>query len=164
MAFGYLAYRIVDAVFIAFWALFLLLQVPLGRQYLTAGAADAAYLQILSSLAIQASLYAYQISQITLGIAGLLLGYVLYRAGLVPRILAGWGLVGYAALGVGSVLELLGFNLNLIHVVPGGLWELFIGVWLIARGFSSPTVAAKRPTPSAAPAGLRSAQAGSALA
>jgi hypothetical protein len=36
----------------------------------------------------------------------------------------------------GAVLEVLGFNLNLIYMIPGGLWELFIGVWLIAKGFS----------------------------
>ncbi len=30
----------------------------------------------------------------------------------------------------------MGFNLSLIHTIPGGLWELFIGVWLIAKGFN----------------------------
>jgi hypothetical protein len=34
------------------------------------------------------------------------------------------------------LLEILGFNLLSIHAIPGGLWELFIGVWLIARGFN----------------------------
>jgi hypothetical protein len=137
LAFGYLGYRIVDAVFIAFWALFLLLQIPIGREYLTAAAADTAHLQALSNLLIQASLYAYEISQMVLGIASLMLCYVLYRAKLVPWIVAVWGLVGYATLLGGSVLQIAGFNLNLIHVIPGGLWELFTGVWLIARGFSS---------------------------
>src|SRR5690349_8664166 len=37
IAFGYLGYRIVDAVFIGLWVLFLLLQIPLGREYLNAG-------------------------------------------------------------------------------------------------------------------------------
>ena len=38
------------------------------------------------------------------------------------------------------MLEVLGFNLNSIQAIPGGLWELFIGVWLIAKGFNSPPV------------------------
>jgi hypothetical protein len=42
------------------------------------------------------------------------------------------------------VLEVLGFNLGLIHTIPGGLWELFIGMWLIAKGFSSSPVSSER--------------------
>ena len=136
IAFGYLGYRIVDAVFIGLWVLFLLLQIPLGREYLKAGA-DASYLQALSAVSIQASLYAYQIAMIFVGLAGVLLCYTFYRARMVPRLVAVWGLAGYAIHLGGAVLEVLGFDLGLIPVVPGGLWELFIGVWLIAEGFSS---------------------------
>ena len=71
----------------------------------------------------------------------------LSRARLVPRWLAVWGLAGYAILLVGSVLEVLGLDLRAIHTVPGGLWELFIGGWLIARGFSAPAVPAERTAP-----------------
>ena len=69
-----------------------------------------------------------------------------YRARLVPRFVAVWGLVGYAIHLGGAVLELLGFNLGLIPVLPGGLWELFTGVWLIARGFSAAPAPAERTT------------------
>ncbi|MGH9151067.1 MAG: DUF4386 domain-containing protein [Acidimicrobiales bacterium] len=145
IAFGYLGYRIVDAAFIGLWVLFLLLQVPLGREYLKAGA-DAASLEALSAVSVQASLYAYQIAMFFVGIAGLVLCHTFYRASLVPRVLAVWGLVGYAVHLGGAVAELLGFNLGLIPVIPGGLWELFIGVWLIAKGFSSPPVPSARIT------------------
>ena len=81
---------------------------------------------------------------ITVGFAGLMLNYLFYRAQLLPRILGVWGLVGYAVILGGSVLEVLGFNLGLIHTIPGGLWELFIGAWLIARGFSTSSVSSER--------------------
>jgi hypothetical protein len=42
------------------------------------------------------------------------------------------------------VVEVLGFNLNSIHTIPGGLWELFIGVWLIVKGFSASPVPLER--------------------
>jgi Domain of unknown function (DUF4386) len=77
---------------------------------------------------------------IAVGVAGLILCSMFYRAQLVPRPLAVWGLIGYAILLSGSVLQVLGFNLSSIHAIPGGLWELFIGVWLIAKGFNSPPV------------------------
>ena len=50
--------------------------------------------------------------------------------------MAVWGLVGYATILCGSVLQVLGFDLLSIHTIPGGLWELFIGVWLIVKGFN----------------------------
>jgi hypothetical protein len=34
-------------------------------------------------------------------------------------------------------LEVMGFDLLFIHTIPGGLWELFIGFWLIFKGFNS---------------------------
>jgi hypothetical protein len=76
---------------------------------------------------------------------------VFYRTQLVPRLLAVWGLIGYAILLCGSVLQVLGFNLSSIHAIPGGLWELFIGVWLIAKGFSLPAIPSEPSSSSTTP-------------
>jgi hypothetical protein len=137
VAFGYFGARIIDAVFLAIGIALLLLQLPLGREYLNADASNASLLQTLSTLSIDAHLYSYQIAMIAVGLAGLMLCYLFYTARLIPRLLAVWGLIGYAILLSGSVLEVLGFHPGLIHTIPGGLFELFIGVWLIAKGFSS---------------------------
>lgn len=137
MAVGYLGFRIMDALLITIMVLFILLQIPLGGEYLKAGA-DASYLQALSAVFMQAQLDAYNIAMFTLGISGLILCYSFYKSKLIPRVLAVWGLVGYATILCGSVLEVLGFNLLSVHAIPGGLWEVFIGVWLIVKGFNSP--------------------------
>jgi len=136
LAVGYLAARIVDAVLITVMVLLILVQVPIGIEYLQADSADPSYLAALSAVVHSASLYAYEIAMVTVGVAGLLLCSGLYRSQLVPRPLAVWGLVGYAALLGGSLLQVLGFNLSSIQAVPGGLWEVFTGVWLITKGFS----------------------------
>jgi hypothetical protein len=137
IAFGYLASRIVDAVFIAVSVLFTLLQIPLGSEYLKAVVPNTFYLQALSTLSIQANLYAYEIGMIALGLAGLMLNYMFYRAKLVPRWIAVWGLVGYAIIFCGMVSAVMGSGLGDVSSIPGGLWEVFIGVWLIAKGFNS---------------------------
>jgi hypothetical protein len=163
VAFGYLGYRLVDAAFIGMWVLFLLLQIPLGREYLHAAAPDVAALQALSAVSMQASQYAYQIAMLFVGLAGLLLCSVFYRARLVPRFVAVWGLAGYALHLGGAVLALLGFDLSLLSALPGGLWELFIGVWLIAKGFNSSPVSSES-TASATTPGRTAPAAGSATA
>jgi hypothetical protein len=145
-AVGYLTARIIDATFIAVMALLILVQIPVGIEYLNAGSSDTSYLQALSAVLTEANLYAYEFAMITVGVAGLILCSMFYRAQLVPRLLAVWGLIGYAILLLGSVLQVFGFNLNSIQAIPGGLWELFIGVWLIVKGFSTSSQLPSEPT------------------
>ncbi len=140
MAIGYLAFRIVDAIFIAVMVLFMLIQIPLGSEYLKTATADASSLQALSAVSAQASQYAYEIGMSALGVSGLILCYTLYKAKLVPGWLAIWGLVGYATILVGMLSAVMGSGLGDLSSIPGGLWEVFIGVWLIVKGFSSSAV------------------------
>jgi hypothetical protein len=136
LAVGYLAARIVDGIFIAVMALLIVAQIPLGVQYVAAGPSGTASLGGLSTVLAEANLYAYEFGMTAVGVAGLILCSALLRARLIPRSLAVWGLAGYAALLAGSALQVLGFDLHSIQAVPGGLWEAFIGVWLIVKGFS----------------------------
>ncbi len=140
MAIGYLAFRIVDAVFIAVMVLFVLIQIPLGSEYLKAAASDAPFLQSLSAVFSQAQQYAYYIGMSALGVSGLMLCYTLYKAKLLPAWLAIWGLVGYATILVGMLSAVMGSGLGDLSSYPGGLWEVFVGVWLIVKGFNSPAV------------------------
>jgi len=146
IAIGYLAARIMDAVFIAIMVIFILLQIPLGNAYVNAAAADTFYLQALGTLFKQGQLYAYQIGMSTLGVSGLMLCYTLYKAKLVPRWLAGWGLVGYAIIFGGMLSAVMGSGLGLASSLPGGLWEMFVGGWLIVKGFNAPASVAERTT------------------
>ncbi len=151
LAFGYLGARMIDAVLLAIGVVFLLLQIPLGREYVKAGGSDTVAFQTLSTLSTHAHLYAYQIGMIAVGLAGFMLCVMFYWAALVPRLVASWGILGYTLLFGGSVLEVVGLDLHLLHTMVGGLWELFIGVWLIAKGFNAPTASSKRTTSSATP-------------
>jgi hypothetical protein len=141
IAIGYLAARIVDAIFIAVMVLFILLQIPLGSEYAKGAATNIPLLQSLGTLFAQAQLYAYQIGMSALGVSGVVLCSTLYKARLFPRWLALWGLIGYAIIFCGMLSEIMGSGLGLASSLPGGLWEVFAGVWLIAKGFSSPAIA-----------------------
>lgn len=123
VAVGYLATRIFEGAFLAVGAIALLMAFA-GINFL-----------------------AYNIAMAGLGIGSLFFCVALYRSRLVPRFLAAWGFVGYAAFATGCVLELSGVaGAGLISTIPGGLFEIVFAVWIIARGFTaSPaiTVAAR---------------------
>lgn len=78
------------------------------------------------------------------GLGGMILTYLLFVSRLIPRPIAGLGLVGYALLTVGVPLDLFGLldmskGLGQLLLAPGGVFELvLLPLWLIAKGFSSP--------------------------
>lgn len=75
------------------------------------------------------------------GVGGVMLSYMLLRTRLIPRGLSVLGLVGYPALLLAAVLDMMGIvdtvaGSGLIGLVPGGLFELLLPIWLFTRGFS----------------------------
>lgn len=71
----------------------------------------------------------------------LLLGYLLYKSGLVPRALALIGIVGGPVLIAGYLAILFGFighydPLSGLSALPVALFEFSLGVWLIVKGFN----------------------------
>lgn len=83
---------------------------------------------------------------------GLLLGYLMYRSGLVPRGMALVGLIGGPLLCLSGIAVLFGWYAqdsvwSGLATLPEIVWEGFLGIWLIVKGF--------RPSPAAAPADAR---------
>jgi hypothetical protein len=74
-----------------------------------------------------------------------LLYSVLYRVTLVPRFISLWGLAAVAAVFVWNLLDTLGVDggaVAAILAVPIIANEIFLGVWLIAKGFNAPPAVA----------------------
>ena len=132
-AVAYLATMIFEMVLMTVGALALLLLIPLADQADQVGHGVA---QALASLAVDANETAYQIGQLSLAFGCLFLCALLHRSGLVPRWLAGWGFVGYALHLAGSAAEIFGAPISLVLLVPGGVFEVTLAVWLIVKGFS----------------------------
>ena len=75
------------------------------------------------------------------GAAGLVLSSALRTSRIVPRNLSMLGLFGYPVFLVGSMLAM--FNLidvthgaGMLALVPGGLFELILPIWLFTKGFT----------------------------
>lgn len=134
-AYAYLITRVFEAVMLAAGALCLLLLIPLSREYAVAGAGDASVLPALARVAQDGNQNAYHFAMIFLGLGSLLFCRVLLQARLVPRFMAVWGMVGYAIVAAGMMLEVLGYGLGLALWIPGGLFEVALGVLLLVKGF-----------------------------
>ena len=71
---------------------------------------------------------------------GLMLGYMMFRSGLVPRRFAQFGMVAGSLALVTALLVLFGAydqvsGASAILTLPEAVWELSLGIYLIATGF-----------------------------
>ncbi len=147
LALGYVAARLVESAFIAVGILSVLSVVTLRQDVGGAGAANAASLHIVARSLVAIHDWSFLLGPgFVVGVGnGLLLGYMTYRSGLVPRRMAMLGLVGgpllcasgiavlFGALGEGSAGQGMA-------TVPEFAWELSLGIYLIVKGFKSSSV------------------------
>jgi hypothetical protein len=142
LAFGYLSAAIMATTILAVGTIFLLLLIPLSDEYVNAGSAAAPYFETMGNLLKQGGFYGYHMGMALWAIGGLLFVYVLYISKLIPRPLSLWGIIGYICLLAGSILEIFGHNgvVEMVSVIPGGLFEITLSIWLIVKGFSSSAI------------------------
>jgi len=77
----------------------------------------------------------------------LLLGTLMYRSGLVPRLIPAMGLIGAPLQFTGVVLTMFGVidrtaTAALILVIPIFFWELSLGIYLVVKGFKPSPITA----------------------
>ncbi len=158
LAFGFAAARIMESVFIAVGILRVLAVVALRQ---SGGGEDAASLVIAGKSLVAIKDLTFLLGPgFVVGIGnGLIMGYLMYRSGLIPRGLAMLGLVGgplICASGIAMMFGVfeLGSSWQMIATVPEFIWELSLGIWLIAKGFNASASVLSVPTaaPQAIPA------------
>jgi len=76
-----------------------------------------------------------------LGINTMLYSFLLYTSRLVPRLLAGMGLIGATFILLASLLEMFGIIgqtsiWGILLAIPVAAYEMTLAVWLIIKGFN----------------------------
>ena len=147
LALGYVAVRVVEACLIAVGIVSLLAVVTLRQDLAGAAGTDNASLILAGR-----SLVAVHDATFLLGPAfcaaignGLILGSLMLRSGLVPRRLAQLGVVGGSLALVTAILVLFGAydqtsGPSFVLTLPEAIWELSLGIYLIAKGFKPSAV------------------------
>ncbi|HVS06240.1 MAG TPA: DUF4386 domain-containing protein, partial [Candidatus Dormibacteraeota bacterium] len=141
LALGYVTARLVECAFIGIGLLSLLTIVTLRQG---AAAADAGSLLVVGKSLVALHNWAYLLGPgFVDGIGtGLILGWLMYRSGLVSRRMALFGVIGGPLLAASGIAVLLGVIpkgslLQNLATVPEIVWEAFLGLWLTVKGFSS---------------------------
>ena len=150
LALGAVAFRTIEATMYTVAAVITLSLPGLARQYAQSPAPGRGAIQATASAlasvredAVLAAVFAY--------VTGALMYYtVLYRSRLIPRWLAGWGIVAEVLMLAACVAAAFSGHPVTSYaplILPIAVQEATLGIWLILRGFSAKTMI---PTPAAA--------------
>jgi Domain of unknown function (DUF4386) len=161
LALGYVGARLVECTFIAIGIVSLLAVVTLRQD---AASADPGSLVVAGQSLVAVHDWTFLLGPGWVGVVGtgLILGWLMYRSGLVPRGMAMLGLVAGPVLCAGGIAVLFGViepdsALKSLSVAPEFVWELSLGIYLTVKGFKSSGVARLQadrrttPTPHAVP-------------
>ena len=156
LALGYVTSRVFESTFIMVGVFSLLTVVSLRSGYDPAtplqdlaGTADADAAVLVTADKLLVALHDWTMllgPGILAGVGnGMLLGYLMYRSGLVPRGMAVLGLIGGPVLVAAAVAVLFGIFeagsvWQIIATMPEFFWELSLGIWLIVNGFNTSAV------------------------
>jgi hypothetical protein len=141
VALGFVTARVFEAAVIVIGVVSLLSVVTLRQDLAGAAGADARSLVTVGRSLVAIRDWTFLLGpSLVPGVNALLLGYLLYRSGLVPRPIPVLGLIGAPLLIASATATLFRSNhpvtvLAAIATVPIFLWELSLGVWLVVKGF-----------------------------
>jgi hypothetical protein len=143
-ALGYVTARIVESTFILVGILTMVTVVTLQRN--PSAGSDATLGSIAYALAATKDWTFLLGPGFVVGIGnGLLLGYLMYRSGLVPRRMAVLGLVAGPLIIISGVAVMFGLAqaggpLQGVATIPEFIWELFLGIYPLVWGFRAAPV------------------------
>jgi hypothetical protein len=149
---GYVTARIMESVFIAIGIISIIAVVDVNDAWTAASGAEAAALEAQGNTLVSLYDWAFQFGPgLVVGFGnGLILGYLMYRSGLVPPRMAIFGLVGGPLLILSFVLILFGAYDNGegpsgLLALPEIVWEAFLGIYCAWKGFRSSPISEPQP-------------------
>ena len=147
-AIGFVTSRVVEAALILVGVVAILSVVTLQQHFAGASGAQAQALGVAGESLVAMRQWTFLLGPgVMAGVNDLLLGYILYRSGLVGRVIPIIGLVGGPIILVSDTVTILGgwtqiSAPGLLFGLPVAVFELSVGVYLTVKGFRPAAVAA----------------------
>jgi len=141
MALGSVVFRAAEAVMYMISAVNLLSLLAVSQRFTSAVAADEASLRTLGDAFVDIRHQAALVGVFAFCVGSSLYYFLFYVSRLIPRWLSGWGMGAVSLMFLACLLALFRqeeVRTFVILVVPLGVQEMVLAVWLIAKGFAHP--------------------------
>jgi hypothetical protein len=134
MALWFVLLATISACLIAVENINVMSMLSLSEAYAKANIADRNLFQALRGVVASARNWTHYMSLIVAGSTLVVLYGVLFRFALVPRALAAFGLAAAALMIIAVAMPLFGHDIVFPLIMPLGLSQLMLALWLIAKG------------------------------
>jgi hypothetical protein len=105
----------------------------ISQEYVSAGRPD--YLLTLGNLALESMDFVGDtLHALAFCLGAILFYYLLYKSGLIGRVLSLWGLITVFPVLAGTLTAVFGYDLPFVLFLPYVPFELVIGIWILAKG------------------------------
>ena len=139
LALGYVGFRIIESLLCTLSAVIPLLLLSLGLGYQKSAASELPYIHAINTLLLTIRLNLAEIFiPLFFGLGALVFYYLLYSMKLIPAFISIWGFIAAVLILILIVIN-GGTVINMVLVLPVILNEIFLGIWLIVRGFREVT-------------------------
>lgn len=141
LALGFVSSRLLEAAVIMTGVISLLSVVSLRQDHAGAAGADASALTTTGEALVTIRDWTFLFGPgFMVSVNAILFGTLLYRSGLVPRLIPTMGLVGAPLLLAANLMTFFGHNTQtsawtLLMTVPIFVWELSVGIYMTVKGF-----------------------------
>jgi Domain of unknown function (DUF4386) len=149
LSLGFVTARVMESVFIAVGILAVVTLVTMRQDFSDVAGGDNTALAATSHALVTLQEWTFNLGPgFVVGVGnGLLLGYMMYKTGLVPRSMAMLGLVGGPLIVLSGTAVMFGVidagsSVRALASIPEFFWELSFGVYLIVKGFKPSAITA----------------------
>jgi hypothetical protein len=143
MALWYVAFRVIEFVMQSISSLSPMVLVSLSERAVSTGAEGSDALQAAGLLLIEGRAWAFQMVTVSLILGAAVFYTMLYKSRLIPRFISVWGWIAAFFVILTALMDMFGINPGIFEFL--GLFmllnELFLGGWLIVKGFRSDALA-----------------------
>jgi Domain of unknown function (DUF4386) len=137
IAVWYSGLRLSEWVIALISGMFLMTVLSISKDFVQAGSNETAYLQTLSEYFLKSRGSIRILMLLCFCLSASMFYFLLFKYRLLPRFISVWGLIGVILLFAEVLSNLFGSTLGgIIIMLPMGLNEIFLGVWLIVKGFN----------------------------
>ncbi len=148
LALGAVAFRAIEGVLYTVSAVSVLSLLTLSDRFVRRGTPPSSALRVSGQLLLSVRDWATVAAVLAFYLGAGMYYYVFHVAGLIPRWLSDWGLLGVALGAAAAIMIIFGATSYMSGVqialnVPIGVNELVLAVWLLTRGFTFPPAASE---------------------
>ncbi|MFZ3591267.1 DUF4386 domain-containing protein [Bacillus sp. DJP31] len=142
IALWHVCFRFLEAIIITVGVISVLSLLTLSREFVAAGATDAASFQASSIVLKAVHDWTFMLGPLfMLGINTMMYSYIFYKSKLVPRFISILGMTGATLVFICSLLVMFGVIQQVsawgaILALPVAANEMILAVWLIVKGFN----------------------------